>query len=825
MSSPRKALAIKRINKDIREITKNPIEGIGIAQLGNDIMNYIINMRLMTGPYEGYCLQLLLTFFDNYPTKPPKILIFPGQAINEFYHHHIFNDMRDENGLNYKKFCFDLLDNEFMSTTDEHTGWNPSYSISSLLLQVQNFISNPDKEVPSKYYIDQLMDSMNHYQRSFLVQTEKGFIEKIHTWKDPYPEMYFKKDDENNKIKEKEKEKNEDKKKEEEYKMQIIKENLSCFMLKVNYIDDPDILLGYPIILKRGFGKNKIELYPIPELLTYEGFLTQVDIQGQMVDMFFNLKSANNEFYNNWLPIYINKEHYEKNKQTILNSINNIIIRSNINIYNINNNMQINSFKPEQIFQVLPMILNSMIIGLFTGKITCSSSFIRCYFQYILLFKKFCVEFEGDYLDYLNMKFNEIKKNNYTVTKEIIPDIGNFFILILFCSLDTNSESMNKIYNSLYEDSLNRQMFWMFHSEEKKDSMKKLLLKSEIDNVCLKNFEENPDFKMKNLDKFNDDLKDKKIYDEIVNIICQDKEFLDHIFIGKDKVKGQVESRMSKSFKRLFTECSKEGKKQIGEIISKNLEFSNYFDMNKIIEYEDYDNFKIDEILKNKKINNIDEIIRYAFSNQRGNQLYIITFFAQKKVEEPGFLEDLEKNYGVYLDVDNFIKDMNQKLKEIKTYTDFYKYVGTEFGKDKTDLELIIDAYKKAKEKGYIRTKRSLSNTINSQLINSRNLINNNVSRDFNGNSRNDWRNRRSRNSSSDDSYSSRDYNRNSRNFRNERRNRSRSRSSNMSESSYSSRIYRNNNYDNRRRRNMSRSWSRERRGRHYRYYRDNYRY
>ena len=30
-------------------------------------------------------------------------------------------------------------------------------------------------------------------------------------------------------------------------------------------------------------------------------------------------KSANNEFYDSWLPIYINEEHYKKNRTTILN--------------------------------------------------------------------------------------------------------------------------------------------------------------------------------------------------------------------------------------------------------------------------------------------------------------------------------------------------------------------------------------------------------------------------------------------------------------------------------------------------------------------------
>ena len=70
-------------------------------------------------------------------------------------------------------------------------------------------------------------------------------------------------------------------------------------MLKVNYIDDPNILLGYPIIrISNQIGrKNRVELYPIPELLTYDGFLAQKSLQGYMVQQYFNFnatfKSAN----------------------------------------------------------------------------------------------------------------------------------------------------------------------------------------------------------------------------------------------------------------------------------------------------------------------------------------------------------------------------------------------------------------------------------------------------------------------------------------------------------------------------------------------------
>ena len=74
-------------------------------------------MKLMTNIYQGYCLQLFLTFNDNYPTKPPKILIFPGQEFDQRYHHHVFDDV---NG--FKKFCFGLLENNFMNTNIEHSG-------------------------------------------------------------------------------------------------------------------------------------------------------------------------------------------------------------------------------------------------------------------------------------------------------------------------------------------------------------------------------------------------------------------------------------------------------------------------------------------------------------------------------------------------------------------------------------------------------------------------------------------------------------------------------------------------------------------------------
>ena len=721
-----KALAIKRINKDMKEISKSPIEGIGIASIDNNPMKYVINLRLMTGIYEGYCLQLLLTFSDNYPTKPPKILIFPNQAISNEYHHHIFPDKsKDEEGHHFKKFCFDLLDNDFMSTSVEHSGWNPSYSITSLLLQVQNFISDPDlpkSHLPNKNKIKQLMDSMDNYKRTFIIEDEKGKIEKVHTWKNPYPEMYSKKDEKKkeNKINKNNKEKNDDQ------NMQLIKENLTCFMLKLNYIDDPEILLGYPIIQKKGLGKDKIELYPIPELLTYDGFMAQIGKQDSKLDYYFNtkFKSANNKYYNYWVPIYIDKNHYLKNRTTILNSFS--IIKygpRGIKEYD---------FKPEQIFEILPIILNKMIIGMFNGQSAISSAFIRCYFHYVLLFKKLSIEFEKEFITYLNHKLNLIHKSDYNVKKSIIPDIGDFLVSLFFCNRDIKNEKMEKMWYCLFEEFLTRQMFWMFYNGgEIKKIYKKIkvsktneeerieefnykvkLIENETFEECLRNgncfiyIDDNKDF--------IETLKSEKLYEKITDILISG--IYDRKYLKTEKI-----NKLNNNFQDEFNKSSVFIKsKIINLLVNKNENYYDYFDLSKRGEQEYYEildykikklkeemnndyNIKIDNLIfnsENKKL--LEKFIEKAYSTQRGNNLLLITFFTQKKIEEKGFIEKLEKNYGIFLEVDNFIKEMKKKLTEVKSYKQLFEYVESEFGKNKTDIEIIKMAYKNAKWKSYI---------------------------------------------------------------------------------------------------------------------------
>ena len=100
-------------------------------------------------------------------------------------------------------------------------------------------------------------------------------------------------------------------------------------------------------------------------------------------------KSANNEFYNNWLPIYIDEEHYLKNKTTILNSF------STIKYGNLG--LKEYDFKPEIIFEILPNILYEMMMKIVNQKSVISSTFIICFFQYFLLYKKLFEKYKRVY--------------------------------------------------------------------------------------------------------------------------------------------------------------------------------------------------------------------------------------------------------------------------------------------------------------------------------------------------------------------------------------------------------------------------------------------
>ena len=78
-----------------------------------------------------------------------------------------------------------------MSTSEEHSGWNPGYTISSILLQVQNFLSDPDlpkERLPNKEKIDykDYDKYVNPQLAEYLSRNKQDIHNTVFTFKDFY---------------------------------------------------------------------------------------------------------------------------------------------------------------------------------------------------------------------------------------------------------------------------------------------------------------------------------------------------------------------------------------------------------------------------------------------------------------------------------------------------------------------------------------------------------------------------------------------------------------------------------------------------------------
>ena len=66
--------ALKRIQRNLSEVTENPVEGISAGPEGEDLFTWQV---LMSGPentpYEDGVFMLELLFPSNYPFAPPKL--------------------------------------------------------------------------------------------------------------------------------------------------------------------------------------------------------------------------------------------------------------------------------------------------------------------------------------------------------------------------------------------------------------------------------------------------------------------------------------------------------------------------------------------------------------------------------------------------------------------------------------------------------------------------------------------------------------------------------------------------------------------------------
>lgn len=184
-------------------------------------------------------------------------------------------------------------------------------------------------------------------------------------------------------------------------------EKLTCGVTKQNVIEDK-ICLGYPLLIKRDHA-GRLWSDIILELISYDAYVAEIQKSGgDKLEFYENLKfrSVTGKDYNHWLPIYINKEHFQQSQTCIQNSLSII-----------DNGTALGSdqydFRPSMALKVLTTLMNKSAVQLFNGQMYESKHAIEAFCHFLRLLMHFI---------------------------DIYPELGNFDFVFFKHSLQTDLE-------------------------------------------------------------------------------------------------------------------------------------------------------------------------------------------------------------------------------------------------------------------------------------------------------------------------------------------------------------------------------------------------
>eukprot|EP01105_Mastigella_eilhardi_P007737 TRINITY_DN193_c0_g3_i1.p1 TRINITY_DN193_c0_g3~~TRINITY_DN193_c0_g3_i1.p1 ORF type:complete len:1469 (+),score=409.40 TRINITY_DN193_c0_g3_i1:565-4407(+) len=133
--------AVRRLLADFKEIKQTPLRSVTAEPMEDDLFEWHCNLTVpcnFRSPYQGITFHMTLHFTPTYPFQPPRL-----EFCSFIKHHHVFGSW----------VCMDMLvEAEWANSTEEsrpYTGWSSSYSVFSILLQLQSFLFEEASTAPA----------------------------------------------------------------------------------------------------------------------------------------------------------------------------------------------------------------------------------------------------------------------------------------------------------------------------------------------------------------------------------------------------------------------------------------------------------------------------------------------------------------------------------------------------------------------------------------------------------------------------------------------------------------------------------------------------
>uniref|UniRef100_A0A914MIK6 UBC core domain-containing protein n=1 Tax=Meloidogyne incognita TaxID=6306 RepID=A0A914MIK6_MELIC len=131
--------ALRRLQQELVDVTDNPIEGIKVHSVAENI--FIWKVAIFGAPgtiYQGGYFKATLKFPPKYPFEPPSM-----RFDNPIFHPNVYKDGR---------VCISILHppgQDKLSGESAAERWNPAHGVRSILLSVISMLNEPNISSPA----------------------------------------------------------------------------------------------------------------------------------------------------------------------------------------------------------------------------------------------------------------------------------------------------------------------------------------------------------------------------------------------------------------------------------------------------------------------------------------------------------------------------------------------------------------------------------------------------------------------------------------------------------------------------------------------------